>query len=83
MTTSCGAPADGQGGDDIVVGGPGNDILWGSESSDILRGHAGADVLENGLGADILDGGAHNGLVGTVWGEVAAYTKSAAGVTIW
>lgn len=60
------AHLEGNGGDDLVVGGAGNDELYGDDGEDHLIGGAGNDklyggkdddVLEGGLGADILDGG--------------------------
>jgi Ca2+-binding RTX toxin-like protein len=77
------AHLEGNGGDDLVVGGAGNDELYGDDGEDHLIGGAGNDhlfggddddVLEGGLGADIIDGG--NGIFDQV-----TYEHSAVGVT--
>jgi hypothetical protein len=44
----------GQGGDDVLLGGPGNDILHGGEGNDTLNGGAGDDRLFGGPGADVF-----------------------------
>ncbi|PZU08497.1 S-layer family protein [Sphingomonas sp.] len=76
------AHLEGNGGDDLVVGGAGNDELYGDDGEDHLIGGAGNDtlfggndddVLEGGLGADIIDGGD-----GT---DQVTYEHSAEGVT--
>lgn len=46
------ATLNGNGGDDILVGGVGNDVLNGGEGNDILHGGAGNDTLAGGNGND-------------------------------
>jgi Ca2+-binding RTX toxin-like protein len=48
---------DGEGGNDVVVGGAGDDLLWGGEGDDYLDGQSGSDQLYGGDGDDILVGG--------------------------
>ena len=64
----------GDAGLDFLGGGVGNDSLFGGMDEDTLMGGAGNDVLEGGPGADELSGGA--GM------DIAAYTQSAAAVTV-
>ena len=47
----------GNGGDDLVIGGPGNDLLVGQDGSDTLQGDDQNDTLDGGAGNDILEGG--------------------------
>ena len=64
--------ANGNGGDDTVLGtadantlsgGNGNDVVSGGDGHDILRGNGGDDVLHGEDGNDILIGGAGNDLL--------------------
>lgn len=64
---------DGQGGDDILLGGPGAETLLGGSGSDSLSGGNGNDFLEGGPGSDTMDGGA--GL------DTVSYANSTVGVT--
>jgi len=49
--------ANGDGGDDIVIGGNGDDLLSGGGGQDVVRGGHGADWVRGGPGADELSGG--------------------------
>src|SRR5262249_27686006 len=46
--------ANGEAGNDVLIGGPGNDTLNGGDGDDILLGLAGADILDGGLGDNIV-----------------------------
>jgi len=46
--------ADGDEGDDVLIGGDGNDVLFGGDGDDVLIGGPGIDVLDGGLGDNIL-----------------------------
>jgi Ca2+-binding RTX toxin-like protein len=46
--------ANGDDGDDILIGSPGNDILTGGAGDDILLGGGGMNVLDGGSGSNIL-----------------------------
>ena len=48
---------DGQGGDDVLIGGAGKDHLMGGAGNDTLIGGAGNDTLIGGAGSDTLTGG--------------------------
>jgi Ca2+-binding RTX toxin-like protein len=59
MTAGAGAISfNGQGGDDLLLGGDGNDRLTGGAGRDCLLGGAGRDTLEGGADQDIMTGGA-------------------------
>ncbi len=47
----------GDGGNDMLTGGPGDDILLGGDGADAVAGNAGRDVLIAGAGADMVTGG--------------------------
>ena len=46
--------ADGNQGDDVLLGSANNDTLSGSDGDDVLIGGAGLDVLDGGTGDNIL-----------------------------
>jgi Ca2+-binding RTX toxin-like protein len=46
--------ADGDVGDDVLLGGDGNDTLLGGDGDDVLIGGPGADVLDGGTGSNVL-----------------------------
>jgi Ca2+-binding RTX toxin-like protein len=46
--------ANGDGGNDVLIGSPGNDILTGGLGDDVLLGGPGQDVLDGGPGDNIL-----------------------------
>ena len=76
-------------GDDTLDGGDGADTLWGGKDADLLHGRAGSDRLEGGFGADTLHGGEDDGYfrggpgpADNRWGDMAAYVRSDAGVTV-
>lgn len=52
--------ADGDAGNDILVGGPLRDFLTGGNGSDVLRGMAGDDQLFGDAGNDQIEGGDDN-----------------------
>ncbi|MGL4962772.1 MAG: calcium-binding protein [Inquilinus sp.] len=57
-----------------INGTPGADTLFGTADNDIINGLDGVDMLTGGQGSDVLNGGS-----GT---DTAAYSSSAAGVTV-
>jgi Ca2+-binding RTX toxin-like protein len=74
---------NGDGGDDIVIGGAGDDTLTGGEDDDLLIGGAGTDNLDGGPGDDVLLEGevVANGLVrGEQW--LAAHAERVNGTTV-
>jgi Ca2+-binding RTX toxin-like protein len=46
--------ADGDVGDDVLIGGDGNDSLIGGDGDDVLFGGAGTDVLDGGAGDNVI-----------------------------
>jgi Ca2+-binding RTX toxin-like protein len=50
--------AQGNGGDDTLLGGSAGDLLEGGANNDTLRGNGGDDTLRGDSGSDVLDGGA-------------------------
>ncbi|WP_199249486.1 calcium-binding protein [[Phormidium] sp. ETS-05] len=50
----------GVGGDDFLRGGQGDDILYGDDGNDILNGNRGNDDVRGGNGNDVLRGGEGN-----------------------
>lgn len=50
--------AEGESGNDTLIGGSGSDQLHGGDGNDILRGNGGNDWLVGGNGNDTLNGGA-------------------------
>jgi|CXWL01.1.fsa_nt_gi Ca2+-binding RTX toxin-like protein len=64
----------GGGGNETIAGRENADQLYGEAGNDTLLGGADDDYLVGGAGADTLGGGAGN--------DVAAYSDSAAGVTV-
>jgi Ca2+-binding RTX toxin-like protein len=54
------AQADGQDGDDLLVGGSGPDDLYGGPGSDLIYGGYGDDHLDGGVGVDTVYGQAGN-----------------------
>src|SRR5262245_2830981 len=64
----------GDDGANVLNGGDEDDDLLGAGGDDTLIGGEGGDELEGGSGADILNGGEGS--------DTAAYTESAAGVTV-
>jgi Ca2+-binding RTX toxin-like protein len=46
--------ANGDDGDDVLVGSPGNDTLTGGAGDDVLVGGAGQDVLDGGPGSNVV-----------------------------
>jgi Ca2+-binding RTX toxin-like protein len=51
---------DGQGGDDVLYGGPGNDTLLGGAGNDLLVRSAGSDIIDGGPGVDTWRFGVDN-----------------------
>jgi len=56
-----GVTFEGNGGDDILTGGPNGDVLWGDGGDDTLNGAAGDDTLDGVAGDDELIGGTGDG----------------------
>lgn len=54
LTLAGGGGADGEGGDDLLVGTDGDDSLAGGAGRDLIRGLAGEDIVDGGLGPDRL-----------------------------
>ncbi len=52
--------ADGDAGDDILVGSEFDDALTGSSGNDVIAGNGGADFIQGGPGDDSIEGGAGN-----------------------
>lgn len=52
------AVAEGENGNDTLIGGSASDQLHGGNGNDILRGNGGNDILMGGRGNDVLNGGA-------------------------
>jgi len=50
-----GIEVNGNGGNDLLIGGIGNDSLHGGDDDDTLVGNAGFDVLDGGAGTDTAD----------------------------
>ena len=48
--------ADGENGDDVLVGGDGGDVLYGGSGDDLLDGGSGNDDLHGQIGADVMVG---------------------------
>jgi Ca2+-binding RTX toxin-like protein len=46
--------ANGENGDDVLIGGPGNDTLNGGAGDDVLIGGGGVDVLDGGPGSNVV-----------------------------
>jgi Ca2+-binding RTX toxin-like protein len=46
--------ANGENGDDILIGNAGNNTLSGGAGDDILIGNGGVDVLDGGPGSNVL-----------------------------
>lgn len=57
LTLSGGGGADGEGGDDVLVGTDGDDSLAGGAGRDVIRGLGGEDIVDGGLGPDRLFAG--------------------------
>ncbi|HKP89403.1 MAG TPA: calcium-binding protein [Thermoleophilaceae bacterium] len=60
----------GNGGNDLISGGPGPDELYGDRSHDRIRGAGGDDVVGGGPGRDTLDGGAGENEMGSSEGDL-------------
>ena len=76
------AHLEGNGGDDLIVGGAGNDGLFGGTGEDHLIGGAGNDLLEGGDDDDLLEGGAGADTIeGGAGVDQITFENSAVGVT--
>ena len=74
---------NGDGGDDVLIGGDGNDTLTGGDNDDVLIGGPGLDALNGGAGDDTFIGGeiVVDGLVvGPEW--LAAHAQLVNGATV-
>jgi RTX calcium-binding nonapeptide repeat (4 copies) len=58
-----GMELEGEGGDDVLIGGLGADDISGGEGQDLIRGGPGPDVLTGGVGRDVILGDAGDDLV--------------------
>jgi len=58
-----GIELEGEGGDDVLIGGLGADYIWGGAGQDYIRGGPGPDELTGGGGRDVIFGDAGNDYV--------------------
>lgn len=59
-SSAVGHAIEGNGGNDVLLGGFGRDFIYGGPGDDIIEGRAGNDYLEGDEGDDNISGGAGN-----------------------
>ena len=74
--------ANGDDGDDILVGSPGNDTLTGGNGDDVLLGGGGQDVLDGGPGNNVVIASATVATLNTTGGGAAASDGSRAAAVV-
>ena len=68
--------ADGDTGDDVILGGPRPDTLHGASGNDRIYGYGGNDTLDGSVGNDLLSGGDGNDTLRGWWGNDTLYGGS-------